>query len=309
MSANIESLFYVREVPWHGLGTRVEEALSSEEAISKAELDWTVDPYPVYVKTNDSSQEIPNIYANIRSSDQRVLGLVTSKYKIVNNKEAFSFTDSLLGENVKYETAGCLSSGKVWLLAKMPESEIVGEKFENYMVFSNSFDGKGSIRVAMTSVRVVCQNTLSLALSNARRAWSTKHMGSMEGKLQEAHNTLQLATRYVQKMSEQAEKLAQEKVTDSYFEQFIMKLLPFDANESERQKRNVKELREDLTLRYFEAPDLSTIRGTKWGILQAVSDFETHRTPQRITDTYKEKLFDSFMSGNQMIDVAYELVA
>lgn len=107
MSADVETMFYVREAPWHGLGTRVEEALSSRKAMEIAGLNWNVIQKPIY--TNNTL--IPSYKANIRETDNKILGVVTDRYKIVQNKEAFSFTDSLIGEGCKYETAGSLQGG------------------------------------------------------------------------------------------------------------------------------------------------------------------------------------------------------
>jgi hypothetical protein len=100
MPANVESMFYVREAPWHSLGKRVEQALNSQEALQEAGLDWTVLQKPI--QTEDQ-MEITGFKANIRASDNRVLGVVTDRYKIVQNHEAFAFTDELLGEGVKYD--------------------------------------------------------------------------------------------------------------------------------------------------------------------------------------------------------------
>ena len=183
MPANLETMFYVREVPWHGLGVRVEEALDSKEALIAAGLDWGVIQKPIYtadvicpsgqVYTSDSML-IPNYKANVRDIDSQVLGVVSDRYKIVQNEEAFAFTDALIGEGVKYETAGSLQGGrKVWMLAKLPEKYIIaGERIEPFIVFSNSHDGTAAIKVCMTPIRVVCQNTLNLALNNARRSWA-----------------------------------------------------------------------------------------------------------------------------------------
>ena len=97
MAANVESMFYVRETPWHGLGTRVKEAPSSKDALIYAGLDWKVIQEPVYT---DSQELIEGYKANVRDSDRRVLGVVTDRYKVIQNEEAFAFTDALLGEGV-----------------------------------------------------------------------------------------------------------------------------------------------------------------------------------------------------------------
>lgn len=109
MSANVENMFYVCETPWHGLGVKVEKALSSRKALEIASLNWNVIQKPIYTEDNVL---IPSFKANVRESDGKILGVVTDRYKIVQNKEAFAFTDSLLGEGVRYETAGSLQQGK-----------------------------------------------------------------------------------------------------------------------------------------------------------------------------------------------------
>lgn len=109
MAANIETMFYVRETPWHGLGTRVLTAPASKEALEVAGLNWKVVQEPVYTEANEL---IEGYKANVRDSDRKVLGVVTNRYKVIQNEEAFSFTDSLLGEGVRYETAGSLQEEK-----------------------------------------------------------------------------------------------------------------------------------------------------------------------------------------------------
>ncbi len=171
MPANVETMFYTRETPWHGLGTKVMEAPGSKEALTLAGLDWNVLQEPVYTVEGSA---IEGYKANIRDTDRKVLGVVTGRYKVVQNHEAFAFTDGLLKEGVRYETAGSLQGGRrIWLLAHMPHDYIIaGERFDPYFLFSSTHDGSGAVKVALTPIRVVCQNTLNLALSTAKRSWS-----------------------------------------------------------------------------------------------------------------------------------------
>ena len=171
MPANVETMFYVREKPWHGLGTEVSEAPASLDALVYAGLDWRVEQKEVY--TEDGTP-IPGYKVNVRSTDHAALGIVSDRYKVVQNEAAFQFTDDLLGEGVTYETAGALQGGrKVWLLARMPQRYVIaGDEITPYMVFMNSHDGSSGVKVAMTPIRVVCQNTLNLALDSAKRIWA-----------------------------------------------------------------------------------------------------------------------------------------
>jgi phage/plasmid-like protein (TIGR03299 family) len=304
---NVETMFYTREAPWHGLGNRVEQALSSKEALQEAGLNWNVIQRSILT---DNLMEIPGFKANIRDTDNQVLGVVTDCYKIVQNHEAFAFTDELLGEGVRYETAGSLQNGrKVWLLAKLPDNYIIsGDRVSPYLVFSNSHDGSGSIKVAMTPIRVVCQNTLNLALTNAKRIWTTIHTGDIKSKLDEAKKTLLLAEFYMDKLGMEVDRLNRIKIQDNKVMEYIELLIPMPDNATKLQEKNVEFLRNDMKLRYFEAPDLDHVGKNGYRFICAVSDFATHVKPLRETASYKENLFMKTMDGNPLIDKAYEMI-
>ena len=176
MSANLENLFYVdadgRHTPWHKIGVRVLEAPNSAEALKLAGLDWEVKQSPSFIQVDGEMIDTGNI-VNYRDSDRYILGTVTNRYKPVQNREAFAFTDELIGGDVRYDTAGSLAhGGMVWLLAKMPDMNVLGDTVEPYLLFANSHDGSSAVRVTMTNVRVVCQNTLNFALNGAQRTFS-----------------------------------------------------------------------------------------------------------------------------------------
>lgn len=305
MAANVENMFSVRETPWHGLGRIIEDAPTSKDAIIFAGLDWKVIQKPVYTTTGI----IPSYKANIRETDDKFLGLVTDRYRIVQNSEAFEFTDSLLGEGVKYETAGSLSSGKrVWLLAKMETVKITDEKIDPYLVFTNSHDGTGAIRVAITPVRVVCQNTLNLAMKRASRHWSAVHTGDMQSKLAEARNTLLNAKEYMATLEEEFGELKLINLPDAKLDDYINMLLPIDElKDSPRKQNNIIDMRKELRYRYFNAPDLQPIEKSAYRFINAVSDFATHTEPKRRTQNFQENLFMKTIDGNALIDKAYAL--
>lgn len=308
MAANVESMFYVRETPWHGLGVRVNEAVGSREALCLAGLDWNVVQEPIYTERKEL---IDGYKANVRDSDRRVLGVVTDRYKVIQNREAFAFTDALLGEGVRYETAGSLLGGrKVWLLAHMPHEYIIsGERISPYLLFSNTHDGSGAIKIALTPVRVVCNNTLNLALSTAKRSWSMMHVGDIKGKIREARDTLFMAEEYMDRLGKEFEVLRMNKLTDKKVMEYIEILLPVEEGATPQQVRNMKRLREDMKIRYFDAPDLQDIGKNAYRFVNAVSDFATHAQPLRKTANYKENLFARTVEGNPLIDKAYQLVS
>ena len=278
MAANVETMFYTREKPWHGLGVMVQEAPTSAEALTLAGLDWRVAQSPI---VTEDGIPINGFKANLRETDDKVLGVVTDRYRVVQNSEAFAFTDSLLGEGVTYETAGALQDGRrTWLLAKLPQRYIISEdEITPYLVFMNSHDGSGAIKAAMTPIRVVCQNTLNLALSTAKRTWLMNHTGDIEGKLEEARYTLLYADKYMGELGRAIDRLNHIKLSDRQVYEYIDALFPLADTPTEQQKKNLMRLKEDLMLRYFEAPDLQHVG--KMLTASSMRYLTLQRTPNR----------------------------
>lgn len=306
MPANVETMFYVREKPWHGLGTEVQEAPTSADALIYAGLDWEVIQKNVY--TQDGSL-IPGYRANLRSIDNAPLGIVSDRYKVVQNEDAFQFTDDLLGAGVTYETAGALQGGrKVWMLARMPHRYIIaGDEIAPYLVVMNSHDGSSGIKVAMTPVRVVCQNTLNLALNTAKRVWTTKHTENVMGRIHEAKETLLLAERYMEELGRSIDALSKISLSDRKVTEFMEELFPVGQDLPEIQRKNNLRMLEDLKARYWEAPDLAHVGKNGYRFVNAVSDFAIHADPIRRTRNYDENLFLRTVEGNPIIDKAYKM--
>lgn len=307
MSADVETMFFVRTPCWHGLGVRVEEAPSSADAIRLAGLDWEVQSQPIYL---GDGTEIEGAYANVRSSDNKTLGIVGDRYKIVQNSEAFAFTDALLGEGVKYETAGSLKDGKViWLLAKMPEEYIIlGDKVDSYVVFTNTHDGSGAIKVATTPIRVVCNNTLNMALRSAKRTWTARHTNSISGRLDDAANTFKFADLYMKETQHTFEDLYKVKMNDVSLIRTLNDLVPISPDMSQKQEENAKLLRFDILNRYNNAPDLKVLDKTGARFIQAVADTTSHMEPLRRTSNYAENKFKNTIDGNALLDRALGIV-
>lgn len=308
MSAEVETMMFVgRERPWHGLGTQVEEAPDSREALIAAGLDWNVVQRPVFTQ---DGVKVPGYFANVRQQDGSILGVVTSRYKVVQNRDAFAFTDALLGDGVRYETAGSLMGGrKTWILAKLPTKYIIqGEQILPYLVFSNTHDGSGAIKIAMTPIRVVCNNTLNLALDTADRSWSIHHTGDIAAKLEDARETLFMAEDYMNELGKGFEDLSRKRLTDAAVDEYIKELLPIADDASETTEKNILRLRKDVATRYFDAPDLQGLRKNGYRFINAVSDFATHAAPIRRTKNYQETLFNKTMDGNPLTDKAYRMV-
>lgn len=306
MAANVETLFVTRTPAWHKQGIILPESPTSEDAIVAAGLDWEVTKEPVF---DSKGVQIPNYFANTRNTDSSVLGVVSGRYEIVQNKEAFAFTDSLVGEGLTYESAGALSGGKkVWLLGNLPSTSILGDKVIPYICFANTFDGSGAIQVCCVHTRVVCENTLNLALSTAKRKWSTRHVGDMQSKLQEAQITLGLINKYTEELNIEAERLAAASITDAEVEAMLDNIYPIKPEDGEIRKRRVDQLKEGF-FNCLQAADIKQFRNTKYAVVMAATDYADHSEPMRKTANFEANRWYSVMQGHPFVDTIYKQLA
>lgn len=263
------------KTPWHGLGTVISGLATAEEALKLAHLDWTVEKVPTYIKDSTGKfTAIDDAFATTRSSDGKILGRVGSDYKVCNNADAFSFLDSLIdsGEAV-FDTAGSMYGGRrVFVTAMLPETvKIAGyDEHEVYLLASSSHDGSSAITVAATAIRVVCANTEAMALRSAKQTWTIRHTQSLEGKLQEARETLQLVNTYTDAFSAEVEKLLNVQVTDDKFKQILLDNMYYQKNATEKNIAGV------LANRNESATITAAERSTAWGAYNALTEWVQH---------------------------------
>ena len=193
----------VGQPAWHGLGVTVEEAQTSDEAIKLAGLDWEVEKRQVYFNANDELVEVPDQFVTVRTDTNAVLGQVGKQYRVFQNRDAFDFMEGLVGDQLKlamYHTAGSLFGGRrIWMLAKIPkELRIPGtdDVTEPYVLLANSHDGTRALQMIPTSVRVVCNNTLTYAVREAKKAgvagFTCHHYKSLEARVADAREKLRI---------------------------------------------------------------------------------------------------------------------
>ena len=309
MAANVEQMFYVgRELPWHGRGINVEEAPDSKIAIVASGLNTLTEKVPI--RYADSDIIIPNNFATRRATDHQFFGIVGNNYTIVQNEDAFNFTDQLIGEGCVYETAGSLGNGEIiWLLARLPESiQIAGDKIMPYLCFTNRHDGKGSVKVFISSIRVVCQNTLNAAMKSATRSWSARHTSTVSLRIDEASRELKLANNYMKELKETSELLARKKISDAdELRNLINLVVKYDEAETPKQKENLNKIVSDIKFRYRTAPDLVDRENTLLRFVHAVSDTATHMDPLVRSKGWEDRHLKEFIFGSEYIDRAYAI--
>ena len=193
-----------------------------------------------------------------------------------------------------------------WIIIN--RSQYKGADRHKLVMFFNSHDGSSGVKVAMTPVRVVCQNTLNLALGTAKRIWTARHTENVLLRVQDARETLQLANSYMGELGKGIHELTTIKLSDRKVQEFINEFFPVAEDLTDGQRKNNLRLQEDLKARYYNAPDLEWVGKNGWRFINAVSDFATHADPLRKTKNYNENLFLRTAEGNPMIDKAYKMV-
>lgn len=296
MTANLEtvngktSFFSNREVPWHRLGTVTDAALTAEQALQEAQLDWDVSLAPALVKVPGATRlvQVPDKFAVVRDNPSTEgepiipLGIVGNQYTPIQNREAFGFLDELIEAvgGAHYETAGVLGDGeKVFLTIKMPEDLVIdpngaNDHVEQYILVSNSHNGSSAFTAAVTPVRVVCQNTLTAGLRAAKRTWKARHTSNVAARMDEARRTLNLTVKYAEEFAAAAEQMIQQAMTDREFDKLTQRLYGVGDDASGRTKTAANEHRGELVRLFKEAPTNENIRGTRWAAFNAVTEFE-----------------------------------
>ena len=280
------------EVAWHGLGQVVNKAMTSEEAIKLANLDYVVDKANVqFTAKMGEITPIEGYFATYRTDTKDYLGMVKSRYEIVQNRDAFGFFDAIIDEGEAiFETAGALGKGeRIFLMAKLPDDFMVGgEKIEKYILLMNSHDGSSSVIAGMTNIRVVCNNTLQAALKGLENKVSIDHVSGAKDKLKEAHRVMGIASKYSTEVAGMFNKMTDVKMTEGQYREFFEKVFTpeyksvhLDKKEKEEMSTRLKNMIEATTQFSFTHHTQRTPEstGTLWGAYNAVSGYYNYIKP------------------------------
>lgn len=318
MPANVESMMSVKEKPWHGIGTVVDEYQTAEQALVTAGLDWQVSKQPVFYLKDGQHEAVKDKFVMVRSDNNVEVGVVGKSYTALQNSEAFSFMDAVIGtKEAIYETAGSLGRGeKVWMMAKIDGVLRINETddvVEKYLLVSNSHNGSSMVNVALTSVRVVCANTLTWALNEAKqtnKVFKFRHSKNMGEKVIQARESLNLVNSWFDNFNVVANSMANTPLNQAKFKEFV-KGIGLDPNATKGKEKSTVETLTNL----FENGDGNNIKGVKrtlWAALNGVTQYVDHERSTRKTGTFNSKdearLASAwFGSGNTMKEKALEV--
>lgn len=240
MAHMIETMAYAGETPWHGLGKRVLNDLTPAQMLKEAQLDWTVEKRPLFFINYDGGAKMSDSSALVRSSDESVLSVVSNDWNPVQNEEAFEFFhDFVMEGDMEMHTAGSIKDGKnVWALAKVRDGfEILGgDSVESYLLFSNPHEYGKCIDIRFTPIRVVCNNTLTLALgSRSDLMVRLNHRRSFDAGM--VKQTLGIAQTKMSSYKEMAEFLASREYNDKSVVEYLKEVFPSASKKEEKLSR------------------------------------------------------------------------
>ena len=294
MAHEVETMAYAGEVPWHGLGVQVIDDLTPEQMMEKAGIDWTVKKRPLTYSNKFDVYEVETRSALIRESDGKLLDIVGKDWNPVQNAEAMGFFhEFVMAGDMKMHTAGSLREGRnVWALAQIDDDfEIFGgDKVESYLLFSNPHEYGKSIDIRFTPIRVVCNNTLTMALG-ADKGNSVRLDHRKQFDADTVKETLGLASEQMKEYRKVAEFLGSKKYTDSSVKEYLGTVFGF-SGKSKEMSRTAKKAYDVLDTQ----PGAEYANGSWWNALNAV----TYMTDHQLGRSNDNRIASAWFGGNRI---------
>lgn len=297
MTTTAPAIFVDRTTSWHAIGKSVEECKDLEGVLRASGLDYNVVKEPVFARPDVNGQPsnllvtIPNRFVTMRENDGHMYDVVSDKFEIVQNREAFDFVN-YMGEDLQFEKAGETANGMVYIIGKLPEVNILGDAFVPHVIFRNGFTGKVKITAAICPLRLVCQNQFNFAFKNTQNAVTIRHVQNAERKLEEAREVLKMSADYMQELTKMAEQYAGIKLGPHDLDRILDQMFPIvDRENMNAFKVHQLDLQREKFKAAYMSDDNSNFRGCAWGIINAYTDFITHKAPQGNTSTKEESKF------------------
>jgi phage/plasmid-like protein (TIGR03299 family) len=312
MAHEVEQMLYVGEVPWHGLGVKLETPPTIEEALEYSGLNWTVERKPLVIQGSDV--QVPS-YATVRSTDSKYLGTVGTGYRVLQNAKAFEWFQPYLDSGeVELHTAGSLRGGRhVWILAKVkndPIEIIPGDEVLQFILVSNSHDGSASIRAGFTGVRVVCANTIAAAhSSSASKLLRIRHSEQAEIALDKVRESLDIGRREFRSTVSGMRAMAAVGVSVGDLKRYVREVFKPEVLEDDASLDRLCE----RVIPLFESgrgANLNGVKGTLWGAYNAVTELLTWERG-RSNDTRMENVWfgQSAALAQRAYNVALKMAA
>lgn len=301
------SMMYVGEAPWHALGTKLDKPATAKEAMAAAQLNWKVEKTPLFIQTGEGGYtKIENKFVILKAKigtkkDSTAFGVVGRDYTPLQNTEAFEFLDPIVGKGAAiYHTAGALGDGeRIWVLAKLPSDiRVVGDDITNkFLLLSNSHDGMSSVQIKFTPIRVVCENTLTMALSRGPTI-RVAHTKDVKERLHHADRMLGIINKRFDGIQDVFQRMVKISMDRQKRNEYISEVFPEPTPSADEEKflkarRRVLDFR-NLGLHLFEnakGNDMTKVKGTLWAAYNGITELVDHWKPLKSSPTSLESVW------------------
>ncbi len=283
------SMMYAGDVPWHELGERVVGAATAAEAIQAANLDWEVAKLQLFATNGQHGMPVKGKFATVRADkigkpDCEVFGIVSEGYTPLQNREAFEFFDTIVQDDkaAMYHTAGALGFGeRIWILAKLPTDIVVAgnDITHKYLLLSNNHDGKAGVQIKFTPVRVVCNNTLTIALDSGRTL-SVPHFSNLQERLSKTAELLGIIGRKYEEIEESFLQFATVKMDSKKLHTYLRTVFPDPPNQKNilaLRRAQANRSRAEHLFDQGQGNSENGVKGTLWAAYNGVTELIDHR--------------------------------
>lgn len=281
-----------RTTTWNNIGVDVSTSNNIESVLTQAKLNYNVTSRPLEVNNGTNVlYRVPDKLVTINANTGDILGIVGKNYKICQNAEAFDFVN-YIDEEIKFVKAGQTASGMVYIIASLPKMNILGDEFVPYVIFQNSHNGKYTVKTAICPLRIVCQNQFNIAFKEAQNTISMRHNGTLENKMADAREVMAKSAEYMKELNRQMEAWANISINSNRLNKLVDAMFPISPDMSVLTVERINAQKQQF-INAYNADDNYHFRNTLLGLINAETDFLTHRVPGRKAPTYDEKQFMS----------------
>lgn len=276
----------IRTATWAPIGYDIRKATTVEEALKLSHLDYTVEKVPCFLA---DGTPIPGAFCTKKEDSLETFGVVGKEFSIIQNIEGFDFINALVGEGLTFLKAG-ENRKMVWIIGQLPTIDILGDKVTPHIIFQNSHGGNTTLKATIAPLRIICQNQFNLTFRKADNKISLRHTSSIKDRLHTAGEVLAQNSIYLDEFKKKAEEMASAKVSRAKVDSFLDGIFEVKADFNPTQVKNIEEKRSRF-LAAYQAEDNQNFIGTQWGLVNAYTDYVTHKPLKKETPKALENHF------------------
>ena len=269
------------------------------DLLTEADLNYRAVEAPIFAEYNGQKVEVLDKKAVIREDTQDLLGVVSNRYKVCQNADALSFVENI--NDIKLLKAGAVgqNNSTIYMIGQLPEVTVLGDTITPHLIFQNSHDGLSGIKATICMLRVICQNQFISTFADSPAVISIRHQGDLDGNLIAARETMNSMYDYVKTYDKFANNMVAQKVDSKMFNKILEGYFKITEDETDRTKSNILDCREYFT-QCYNVDDNQNFKGTKYGLINAFSDYITHKEPMKKSINWEKNRFANSINPYQM---------